>query len=345
MSGLSEDQRIIGAHIIGNLNEDGYLDSSIDEIAGIVGCCLEDVRLVIETVQSFDPVGVAASNMRECLLVQVRFHNLQGTVVESIIADHLWELEENRYDQIARALSVSTDQVLAAVSVLRNMDPRPGRAFSSDETIYITPDIYIVRVGDDYEIIQNEDGLPKLRISSYYKELLRSKNSLSENAKGYIQDKLRAASWLIKSIHQRQRTIYRVTESIARFQRAFLDKGVTHLRPLVLRDVAEDINMHESTVSRVTTNKYVHTPQGLFELKYFFNSSINSIEGDAIASESVKEHIRKIVKEENPNKPYSDQELAEMMRDYNVRVARRTVAKYRESMGILPSRKRRRAYR
>jgi RNA polymerase sigma-54 factor len=233
------------------------------------------------------------------------------------------------------------DDVLGAISILQGLEPKPGRIYSDDETIYIIPDIYVFKVGDNYEIVQNEDGLPKLRINAYYREILRSGDSLSEKAKIYIQEKLRSAAWLIKSIHQRQRTIYRVTESIFRFQREFLDKGVTYLKPLVLRDVAEAIDMHESTVSRVTTNKYVYTPQGVFELKFFFNSSLSSVDGDTVASESVKEHIRNIVKSENKFHPRSDQEIVEILRKMKITVARRTVAKYREAMRILPSRKRR----
>jgi RNA polymerase sigma-54 factor len=220
------------------------------------------------------------------------------------------------------------------------MEPKPGRSYSDDRTVYITPDIYVISVGNDYEIVLNEDGLPRLRISAYYRNILRSKDSVSENVRAYIQERLRSAAWLIKSIHQRQRTIYRVTESIMRFQRNFIDNGITQLKPLVLRDVAEDIEMHESTVSRVTTNKYVHTPQGLFELKFFFNSSIDRIDGDCIASVSVKERIRTIIKSENTAKPFSDQEIVAILKKLNIKVARRTVAKYRESMGILPSRKR-----
>jgi len=230
--------------------------------------------------------------------------------------------------------------VLAAVSVIQGLAPRPGRVYLNEEIIYITPDIYVVNVGDNYEIVPNEDGLPKLRINSYYKRLLQNKGTLSEETNAYIQEKLRSAAWLIKSINQRQRTLFRVTESIVRFQREFFDKGITHLKPLVLRNVAEDIEMHESTVSRVTTNKYVNTPQGLFELKFFFNSSIRMFDGDVLASESVKEHIRNIIKNEDKAKPHSDKEIEKMMKRLNINVARRTVAKYRESMAILPSRKR-----
>jgi RNA polymerase sigma-54 factor len=344
MSNLDEVQREIGAHIIGNLDEDGYLDSSLEEIALSADCPLETAEEVLTIIQNFDPIGVASRDMRECLLIQARFHNLGGTIVEKLIMDHLGDLEDRKLSQIAKKLSVPIEEVLAAVSVLQGLEPKPGRGYTEDETIYITPDIYVFKVGDDYEIVQNEDGLPKLRINSYYKDILRSKDSVSDNAKTYIQEKLRSAAWLIKSIHQRQRTIYRVTESIVRFQRGFLDNGITSLKPLVLRDVAEDIQMHESTVSRVTTNKYVYTPQGVFELKFFFNSSISSVDGDAIASESVKEQIRNIIKAEKKRKPYSDQEISELLKKLNIKVARRTVAKYRELMGILPSRKRRNHY-
>jgi len=241
-------------------------------------------------------------------------------------------------------LNVSGEEIQNAISIIQSLEPTPGRGFSQDEPIYIVPDIYVIKVGDDFEIILNEDGLPKLHINSYYKDILSSKDQVSSNAKSYIQEKLRSAAWLIKSIHQRQRTIYKVTESIVRFQRDFFDRGIAHLKPLVLRDVAEDIEMHESTVSRVTTNKYVFTPQGIFELKFFFNSSVRRVDGDDIASESVKEHIRNIIKEENKKNPYSDEEIADILKKMNIRLARRTVAKYRETLKILPSRKRRTAF-
>jgi RNA polymerase sigma-54 factor len=223
------------------------------------------------------------------------------------------------------------------------LSPSPG-VYNDEETVYISPDIYVFKVGDDYEIALNEDGLPKLRINAYYRDILNSRGAMEDGTKQYIQDKLKSAAWLIKSIHQRQRTIYRVTTSIIKFQRDFLDKGIAHLKPLVLRDVAEDIQMHESTISRVTTNKYVHTPQGVFELKYFFNSAIQCFDGESVSSETVKELIKNIVKAEKRAKPFSDQEIAEMLKKQNIDVARRTVAKYREALGILPSRKRKNPY-
>jgi len=341
LSDLSEGQQEIGVQIIGNIDEDGYLKATTEELTQLTGHGEDEVLEVLSIIQNFDPTGVGARDTQECLLLQARFQNLAGTVVEKIIRGHMENLENKRYDKIAKGLSISMDEVLAAVSVISNFEPKPGRLYSDDETVYISPDIYVFKVGDDYEIVLNEDGMPKLKINNYYKEILSNKNSLEKNTKEYIQEKLKSAAWLIKSIHQRQRTIYKVTESIVQFQRNFFEKGVTHLKPLVLRDVAEHIQMHESTISRVTTNKYVHTPQGVFELKYFFNSAINSMEGDSIASESVKEHIKNIIKSEKKNNPYSDQEIAEMLKGSNIDVARRTVAKYRETMGILPSRKRR----
>jgi len=344
MSNVGNAKRNIGEFIIGNLDEDGYLKDSIEDISSSTGSSEEEVLETLSLIQAFDPIGVAARDTRECLLIQARFHNLGGSVVEKIIEDHVDSLETRRYDLIAKKLSISIDEVLRAVSVITGFEPKPGRQYTDDETIYITPDIYVFKVGDDYEISLNEDGLPKLRINSYYRDILTSKEGLENGTKQYIQDKLKSAAWLIKSIHQRHRTIYKVATSIFRYQREFLEDGIAHLKPLVLRDVAEDIQMHESTISRVTTNKYVHTPQGVFELKFFFNSAIQCVDGDSVSSESVKEHLKDIVKSEDKLKPYSDQEVADLLRKLNINVARRTVAKYREALGILPSGRRRRPY-
>lgn len=341
LSNLTSSQQEIGYEIIGNIDDDGYLKATIEELSQMTGYDHDEIINTLSIIQNFDPTGVGARDTRECLLIQARFQNLADTVVDKIILHHLENLENKRYDKIAKSLSVPLEDILSAVSIISNFEPKPGRLYNDDETIYVSPDIYVFKVGDDYEIVLNEDGMPKLKINNYYKEILSNKNSLEKNTKEYIHEKLKSAAWLIKSIHQRQRTIYKVTESIVQFQRKFFEKGVTHLKPLVLRDVAEHIQMHESTISRVTTNKYVHTPQGVFELKYFFNSAINSMEGDSIASESVKEYIKNIVRNEDKSSPYSDQEIAEMLKDSNIDVARRTVAKYRETMGILPSRKRR----
>jgi RNA polymerase sigma-54 factor len=234
------------------------------------------------------------------------------------------------------------EEVSLAATVIGRLEPRPGRAFGGDEPVYIVPDIYVYKIGEEFHIVLNDDGLPRLRINGLYRDVLAKKDQgVSKDTKDYVHDKVRSALWLIKSIHQRQRTIYKVMESIIKNQREFFDRGINFLKPLNLRDVADDIEMHESTVSRVTTNKYVHTPQGIFELKYFFNSSINRVEGDAVASESVKERIRRLIVNEDPRRPLSDQRIAEMLKVANIDIARRTVTKYRESMNLLSSTKRR----
>ncbi len=258
-----------------------------------------------------------------------------------LVEEHLDALQKRDFRGIARLLGVRIEDVAAAAHVIGQLEPRPGRAYGGDETIYITPDIYVHKVGDDFHIVLNEDGLPKLRINNLYRDVLAKDKAVAKATRDYVQDKVRAALWLIKSIHQRQRTIYKVMQSIIQHQRDFFDRGISHLRPLNLRDVADDIGMHESTVSRVTTNKYAHTPQGIFELKYFFNSSINRVDGEAIASESVKEKIRRIIAAEDSRRPLSDQRIAEMLKGANIDIARRTVTKYREAMNILSSTKRR----
>jgi len=306
---------------------------------------------VLKKIQRFDPIGCAARDLRECLLVQAKHYNSEGEgkddpdaeLLPAIIRKHLKNVESKKYQAIARDLQVSLEEVVAAVKLLSRLDPKPGRNYSGEEAQYITPDVYIHRIGDQYVTVLNDDGLSKLRISQHYRNAL--KNGASAQSKEYIQEKLRSAVWLIRSIHQRQRTIVKVTDSIIKFQRDFLDKGIAYLKPLILRDVAEDIGMHESTVSRVTTNKYVHTPQGIYELKFFFNSSIARANGgDDIASEAVKNQIRQIVSGEPGDKPYSDQKIVEILRSQNVDIARRTVAKYREVLGILPSSKRKRFF-
>lgn len=339
MSALDESQMEIGALIVNNLNEDGYLQASVEDLAQARAVGVEAVEAVLKVVQQFDPLGVAARDLRECLLIQATERYPGHDLVFDILENHLPDLERRNYQVIAKKLSVSMDEVAEALEVIRRLDPKPGRAVSEEEPQYITPDIYVYKMDGEFVIVLNEDGLPKLKVNSFYKDALGTTGSAE--AKEYVQSKLRSAVWLIRSIHQRQRTIYKVTESIVNFQRNFFEKGIAHLKPLVLRDVAEDVGMHESTISRVTTNKYVHTPQGVFELKFFFNSGINRVQGGAVASEAVKDRIRQIIAAEDPSKPLSDQTIGEMLQKENIDIARRTVAKYREMLGILPSSRRR----
>ncbi len=352
MTKLPEDEEMIGEVIIGNIDDDGYLKTSCEEIAKEVGEDPELVEGILKRIQRFDPPGVGARDLRECLLLQCDQLG-KSKLVRDIIDRHIPELEKRNYQAIAKSLKVSLNRVVEAVKEISAMEPKPGRPFYSDDAHYIIPDIYILRneirdengelIRVEYPIVLNEDGLPKLRISRFYQRVLRQAGT-GEKAKEYIQDRLRSAVWLIRSIHQRQRTIYKVTESIVKFQREFLEKGIEALRPMVLKDVADDIGMHESTVSRVTSNKYVHTPQGVFELKFFFNSSIRGTDGDNVASESVKQKIKDIVAREDPKRPYSDQEIVDILHSAGIKIARRTVAKYREALGILPSNKRKRLF-
>ncbi len=340
MSSPSSEEKRIGSLIIGNLNRDGYLQSSTEDLAAQAGVTPDDIEEVLFLLHSFDPIGVCARSLKECLLLQAHSLGLKGTLVCRIIEDHITHLENKNYKAICRALKVSLEDVIAAVNVITSMEPKPGRLYSEDEPQYITPDIYVYKTEDDFVVVVNDDGLPKLKVNSFYKQAIIKGKDVNGNAKDYIQDKLRSAAWLIRSIHQRQKTIYKVMKSILKFQRDFFDKGIAHLKPMVLRDVAEDIGMHESTISRVTTNKYAYTPQGIFELKYFFNSSIKRLHGDAIASASVQAKIKKLIEKEDPRKPYSDSKMAELLKAENIDIARRTVAKYREMMGVLPSSKR-----
>ncbi len=345
LSDLGDKQKVMGETIIGNLNEDGYLQASLEEISSKENFDIHELEAVLYRVQEFDPIGVGARDLKECLLVQIYDMNYEDEVLERIVENHLSDLEKKNYQSIAKTLAITMDDVIERVKIIEELEPKPGRAFGGTPAHYIIPDIYVVKRGDEYVVMLNEDGLPKLKISPFYKNLLEEKASANTtDTKEYIQGKLRSAVWLIRSIHQRQRTIYKVTESIVRQQLEFFDKGIAFLKPMVLRDVANDIGMHESTISRVTTNKYVHTPRGIFELKFFFNSGISRLHGSDVASESVKEKVKTIISTEPPAHPYSDQKIVELLLKENINIARRTVAKYREMLGILPSSKRKKVF-
>jgi RNA polymerase sigma-54 factor len=342
MNPLDEAEQEVTALLIGNMDKDGYLQLQVEEIAFQSGRDFEVVERALQRIHELDPPGVGARDLRECLLLQLRTQGLEDGLASRVVRDHLGLLEGKRFDKIAKELDVSVDDVVLAASHIATLEPKPGRNFGEGDVRYITPDVFVQKVGEEYVVTLNEEGLPRLRVSSYYRQVLGGAGGT--DAKKYIQDKMRAAAWLIKSIQQRQRTLFMVTTSIVKFQRDFLDRGIAHLKPLVLKDVALDIGMHESTVSRATANKYVHTSQGIFELKYFFTSSLNKTDGDEVSAESVKDRIRAIVVAEDARHPLSDQHIAEILAKESVDIARRTVAKYREIMGILPSSKRRQVY-
>jgi len=344
LSRISEREETIGLYMIGNLDENGYLAVQLEEVCRATDGTVEEIEPVLKRIQFFDPVGVAARDLRECLLVQLESLGLSDSLAARIVADHLSLLESKRYEKLARDLSTTVDEIAAAAHVIASLEPKPSRGYEQEEVRTVLPDVFVEKIGGEYVISLNDDGVPRLRVSSLYRRMAGQDGAEEEQARQYLQEKVRAATWLIKSIQQRQTTLYRVTQSIFKFQQEFLDHGVSHLRPMVLRDVAEDIRMHESTVSRATANKYVNTPQGLFELKFFFQSGLKGGNGEDVASESVKEKIRSIIATEDPRKPYSDQHIAALLSQDSIDIARRTVAKYREAMQILPSSKRRQPY-
>jgi RNA polymerase sigma-54 factor len=330
--------RRLGSLIIGNLDEDGYLRAELAEIAQRGQVPVEEVERALALVQGFDPPGVAARSVQECLLIQLKADPNPDPVSVEIVEQHFEDLSRRRYPDIARALKLPLDRVMESVEEIMGLEPKPGRRFGGTDTRYIVPDVVVQKMSGEYVVLLNEDGIPRLRVNSLYRSLLRNSG---DEAKQYVEQKLRSAVWLIKSVDQRQRTLRKVTQSIVKFQREFLDKGLPYLRPLSLRDVGEDIGMHESTISRVTTNKYVETPQGLFELKFFFHSGIASGDGEMVSSISVKKMIQDLLANEDPSKPLSDQEVAQILKGRGLVIARRTVAKYREELGILPSHQRR----
>jgi RNA polymerase sigma-54 factor len=330
--------RRIGAEIIGNLDEDGYLRAELSEIAQRCETTVEEVEKGLALIQSFDPPGVAARSIQECLLIQLKSDPNPDPVSVEIVEQYFDDLTRRRYPDIARALKLPLDRIMESIEEIMGLEPKPGRRFGGNDSRYIVPDVVVHKMGGEYVVVLNEDGIPRLRVNSLYRSLLRSSG---DEAKQYVEQKLRSAVWLIKSVDQRQRTLRKVTQSIVKFQREFLDKGLAYLRPLSLRDVGEDIGMHESTISRVTTNKYVETPQGLFELKFFFHSGIASGSGEMVSSVSVKKMIQDLLANEDPSKPLSDQEVAQILKGRGLVIARRTVAKYREELGILPSHQRR----
>jgi RNA polymerase sigma-54 factor len=337
--------REIAQYLIGNIDEDGYLRVSREEIRGAGFENDSDVESALALVRSFDPPGVGAFDLPDCLMMQIRALGIENPLIEKVITEHWAEFLNRQFAQLSRTLSVGLSQLQAVVEIIKNLEPKPGRKYSDERTIYVEPDVAVRKVGDEYVIQLNEDGLPKLRISAAYRRMLRGGNgAIGEEAATYLRDKMRSAVWLIKSLDQRQRTIYKVADSIVRHQHSFLEHGIEHLRPLVLRDVANDIGMHESTVSRVVSNKYIHTPRGLFPMKYFFHSGIDSTQGSEVSSLSIKSKIAKIVSDEDTSRPHSDARIMQKLRAEGIQIARRTVAKYREELRIPSSSQRKQSF-
>src|SRR6187455_400952 len=336
--------REIGEAIIGNLDDDGYLVATVEDVSGMGPWPTEDVERALALVQGFDPIGVAARDLQECLLLQLRHLGMTGTPADQIVTEHMRLLQNHQVPELARKLGMSIDDLKQHIELIRHLDPKPGSRLNPSQSQYVIPDVYVVKVEKQYVAVLNEEGLPQLRISPVYRRLLDKGGENSDETRAYVKDKFRSALWLIKSVEQRQKTIHKVATSIINFQKEFLDHGIEYLRPLVLRDVANDIGMHESTVSRVVTNKYMHTPQGVFEMKYFFHSGISSHYGDAVSSVTIKQRIRKIIEQEDPKKPLSDSKIVSMLRREGLELARRTIAKYREELKIPTSNQRKVLY-
>jgi len=339
LSNFTPKELAIGEAICGSLDSSGYLSATAGELAHMTGATPEEVEAALYKVQRLDPVGVAARNPRECLLVQMEVLGLtEDPILVELVSEHLEDLEGRRYKPLVKKLKITMEQLKIYLDTIQTLDPLPGASFGSSDPIYVSPDAFIYKYGDDFIILLNEEGLPRLQLSSMYLEDFIPKG---DKERDYIQDKKRSAEWLMKSLYQRQRTLYKVLESIVRFQRGFFEEGVTRLRPLILKDVADDISMHESTVSRITSNKYAATPHGIFELKFFFNSSLELDDGSTVGSESVKATIRQLIASEDPRKPISDEAIADILKErLQINIARRTVAKYRTAMNIASSSKR-----
>ena len=342
LSDFTDKERAISEVVIGNLDSNGYLQATNGDIRAMVEAADEEIEAVIKRIQRLDPVGVAARSTQECLLVQLAAYDMNDPILVSLVRDHLEDLEKHRYKPLARKFKISMEEFKEYLDVIQTLDPMPGSNFTGAEPHYVSPDVFVYKVGEDFVIALNDDGLPRLGLNSYYVENVKAR---SDKEKEYFQEKIRSAAWLMKSLYQRQRTLYKVVESIVRFQRGFFELGVSKLKPLILKEVAEDIGMHESTVSRITTNKYVSTPHGIYELKFFFNSALELDDGSQVGSESVKALIKQLIGQENPKRPLSDERLGEILKEkLEVNIARRTVAKYRSAMGIASSSKRKQVF-
>lgn len=348
LSSLTEAQKDIGEIILGNIDSSGYLAATLEEIAGMAECSVEEANVVLEAVQHFDPLGVASRNPQECLMVQIKALKYdRDPILVELVTQHLDDLENHRYKPLLRKFHIDMEILKEYIDIIQSLEPMPGASFGDGDPMFISPDVYVYQIDGDFVILLNDDGLPQLRVSDLYTDIAQAASSSQAGQtspgcqgalsadKEYIAEKYRAATWLIKSLHQRQSTLYKVMESIVRHQRAFFEEGVGKLKPLILKEIAEDISMHESTVSRITTNKFVATAHGLFEIKFFFNSALGLDDGSQVGSESVKALLKKHISAEDPKNPLSDEKLCDILKEeLGVAIARRTVAKYRTALDI-----------
>lgn len=341
---FNEEEKTISSHIIGNINEDGYLTTSVEEIASSLGVDVAKVEAVRQKIKGFDPVGCGSLNLKEMMLAQMEYLGINNDITRKIVENYLPILEKANYDQLARELKISLAELKDHLEILKHLDPAPGRKYSQEKIAYVVPDIIVTKEGDDYRILLNNEGLPKLRISNYYRQLMAQGSELNPEAYAYLKERMKRAIWFLKSLNQREQTVYRVAKAIIERQKEFLDKGIDFLKPLTLSEIAEEVGVHESTVGRVVANKYVQTPRGVFSLKYFFHKSLASENGEEISSLRIKERIKKLIEGEDPANPLSDTELCDILRRENIKIARRTVAKYRKQLHLPPSHIRKRKF-
>ena len=332
----------IGTCIIGNINTDGYLNASLNDIEEISHADESEVITALKTIQEFEPLGVGARSLQECLKIQAQADDNCTPLLLKLIENYLDRLEERFLAKVSSELNVRIELILEAIKKIKGYNPKPGQTFNSERIDYVVPDIFVIKTENGYDVTLNDDGIPRLRISPYYKNLL--KNSVKGETKEYLEEKHKSALWFLKSIDQRRQTIHKVGKSIIKLQKEFLDHGFSYLKPMVLKDVAKDIEMHESTVSRITTNKYIDTPQGVFELKFFFHSGIKSYMGNNMSSIRVKNIIKEIIATEDEKKPLTDDEMVKTLTHKNIKIARRTITKYRKELNIPSASKRKRIF-
>lgn len=342
LSEVPPEIRPIADFIVGNINADGYLTLSVEEIAASLPAPLPRVEQALALVQSLDPTGVGARNLQECLVLQIKAAGLEGSTAHKLVEHYLPLIQQKKYKEIAKEMGCEYEDISAAMEVIRHFSPKPGEKYGADAPVYVQPDVYIFKVGDEYQIQLNDDGLPRLRLNRSYREMLKEQG-VSKDTKSFIKERFRSALELLKSIDQRQQTIYRVCQTIVNRQADFLDRGLMHLRPMLIKDVAEELGVHSSTISRVVANKYAHTPQGVIELRKFFTVGVESADGENLSIVHVKERIRRIIGNENSAKPLSDQKIARILNQEGIQITRRTVAKYRDQMRVPGSRERKMA--
>lgn len=332
---LAEVEKRVARYLIGNIDSVGYLAVSLEQAAKDTKLPLELIEHVLEVVQCFDPPGVGARCLRECLLIQLKQKGINSPEMFNLVENHLESIAAGKLNRLAQILSLPVTRVQEMADLIKSLNPKPGAAFGdAGDVRYIVPDIFVERIDGDYIILVNDSHIPHLTINKTYSAILRKNSNADEKTKGFVESKLNQAMWLIRSIEQRRMTIYQVTAALVKMQKPFFDHGIKYLKPMTLRQIAEKINVHESTVSRATANKYIQTPHGVFEYKFFFSAGLNTCQGESASSESIKRMLQEIIKEEDATRPYSDQKLASILQSQGINIARRTVSKYREELGI-----------